>query len=423
MIILTASIKVSFFKVFLLFISLLILLFMFPYTYSRYETFTASEVQSPVAYYVLDTSYTHDNVRLHDLVPSNSPYVFNFSISNNDGERKLETVMEYDLTIKSTTNLPLVYELYMNEDYESPEATPIATEVVEQDEHGTYFRMFETPTEYFNYFYDETNEYTLVIYFPLEYISYSYQNMIESIEITIDSRQVMDSKLTVTEGRVLHLDASSISGLSDQDYVSIWSDLSGKGNDAMQSTPSERPVYRTNQMNGLPVVRYDGGSDLSILDDDSLRINPEITIFAVVNLESRTTGTGSIRTITSKESGHTNRNWWLVQWDNKWAFRQSSMGTSTVESDSDASTEPTMITVSGDGSTMNMFVDGIEQASSVNYSSLATQDSSVGIGRQADTTARNWVGDIAEIIIYETSLLEGERKIVENYLGEKWLGW
>ena len=417
------SMHASVMKVVFLFIALLFMLFVFPYTYSRYESMSSSEISSSVAYYILDTNPISENIRLDNIVPASSPYVFNFTVSNFDGDNRLETILGYDLKIRTTTNLPLVYELYMNEDYENPSATQIVNKEIVQDEDGTYFRVFNTPRTYFNYFYDEINEYTLVIYFPTEYKTYNYQGVIDSIELSIDSEQIIDSTLTVLSGLVLRLDAASITGVEDNSPVELWEDLSGNENHALQPNESERPLFVENQMNGNPVIRYDGNTNLSILDDSTLQIDSEITIFAVVNLDSTTTGTSDIRTITSKELSHTDRNWWLVQWDERWAFRQSGMGSNTVESDSVASTEPTLITVSGDGASMKMFVDGDEQTSSVNYSSLDVQEAGVGVGRQSDTTSRNWVGDIAELIIYDSSLSNAEREVVENYLGHKWLNW
>ncbi len=56
-------------------------------------------------------------------------------------------------------------------------------------------------------------------------------------------------------------DARYISGLSDGSVVSTWSDLSGNGKDATQSTNSLRPLYKTSTINGQPTVRFDGSDD------------------------------------------------------------------------------------------------------------------------------------------------------------------
>ncbi len=43
--------------------------------------------------------------------------------------------------------------------------------------------------------------------------------------------------------------------------MAAWADASGQGNDATQATAALRPTYRTNMLNGKPVVRFDGADD------------------------------------------------------------------------------------------------------------------------------------------------------------------
>ena len=56
----------------------------------------------------------------------------------------------------------------------------------------------------------------------------------------------------------LHLDANTISG-NDGDLVGSWNDISGNGNDAIQTTTTNQPTLITNELNGKNVVRFDGG--------------------------------------------------------------------------------------------------------------------------------------------------------------------
>jgi len=56
-------------------------------------------------------------------------------------------------------------------------------------------------------------------------------------------------------------DARYITGISDGSVVSTWSDLSGNGKDATQSTNSLRPLYKTAIIGGQPTIRFDGTDD------------------------------------------------------------------------------------------------------------------------------------------------------------------
>jgi hypothetical protein len=60
---------------------------------------------------------------------------------------------------------------------------------------------------------------------------------------------------------VLWLKADAIVGLSDGDPVATWEDSSSANNDASQSTENKKPLYKTNIINSLPVVRFDGSND------------------------------------------------------------------------------------------------------------------------------------------------------------------
>lgn len=178
-------------------IGLLIILFflivIIPVSFSRYETTGSSNLNSVVAYYVLDTDYQYLDVRIPNMVPSQDPYIYNFTVANYKDGKRAEVSLEYDLSIKTTTNLALEYELYLNEDYQSQSAQNIIiqNELI-QDEYNTYFRNITTPKQYFSYLYDEINEYTLVIYFDEIYNNYKYQDIIESIFIVIDSKQTVN---------------------------------------------------------------------------------------------------------------------------------------------------------------------------------------------------------------------------------------
>src|SRR5688572_5561243 len=55
--------------------------------------------------------------------------------------------------------------------------------------------------------------------------------------------------------------ADAITGLADSDPVTTWTDSSGTAN-VTQATAAKKPTYRTNVINSLPVVRFDGTDDL-----------------------------------------------------------------------------------------------------------------------------------------------------------------
>ncbi|MGN1327531.1 MAG: hypothetical protein ACI4VQ_05620 [Clostridia bacterium] len=179
-------------QILILLLSLLLLTKIISLTLSKYQSSASGNPNIQVAFYVIEKDFSTMTINLDSLFPSDEPYVYTFSISNTNGEKMCETDMEYDLQIRTTTNLPITYELYMNENYNDSGATSIikSNEII-QDENNTYFRVITTDTQNFTYTQEKTNVYQLVIYFPAEYNTINYQDIIEGIEISVNSRQVI----------------------------------------------------------------------------------------------------------------------------------------------------------------------------------------------------------------------------------------
>lgn len=160
-------------------------------TVSRYETEATATADIQAAFYLLKDDYQNMTIKLPTLEPREEAYKYAFSISNNDTKKgiRTETALEYDLQIVTTTNLPLIYELYLNGDYSK---NIILTDEIKPDEYGTFFKTITTEKRTFGYKANETDTYQLVIYFPETYISTKYQDMIEAISIKINSRQLIE---------------------------------------------------------------------------------------------------------------------------------------------------------------------------------------------------------------------------------------
>ena len=69
----------------------------------------------------------------------------------------------------------------------------------------------------------------------------------------------------------LWLDATEISA-ADSTSVATWNDLSGNNFNATQTTSANQPTYRTNQVNGLPTIQFDGSNDFLSLSGGALSI-------------------------------------------------------------------------------------------------------------------------------------------------------
>lgn len=175
-------------KVTLLVILVVLLVFLIPITYSRFENKLNTNAKIDAAFYVVDTKSEVKDIKLGDIVPSDNAYEYNFTVSNFNDKGRSEVNLEYTLIIKTTTNLPLSYELYMNSD----ENNILISEEIVKDEYGTYFNVMKTNKEIFNYKDNKTNSYKLKVKFPKVYDSFDYQDIVEAIFLEVDSKQLIN---------------------------------------------------------------------------------------------------------------------------------------------------------------------------------------------------------------------------------------
>lgn len=169
---------------------IILILILLDRIYAKYKTQATSQAEIQAAFYLLNDDFQNVNVKLDALEPRDEDYIYTFSISNNKNNKRTETTLEYELTVVTTTNLPITYKLYKNEDYKSGTSI-ITNDTIVKDEYGTFFRMLSTDNEVFTHTEDQTNIYTLVIKFPKQYNKTEYQDIIEAISIEIASRQLI----------------------------------------------------------------------------------------------------------------------------------------------------------------------------------------------------------------------------------------
>ena len=178
----------------LIFILLLILKIM-PVTLSKYQSSGIGNMNSNIAFYLLSTDYLTQKIKLTNLIPNNNPYVYTFTIGNIKEEKVSEVDIEYTLSIVTTTNLPLRYELYENSDYQEADSINLIgtnNTIIAPDSDGTYFQKFTFEKEELYYQTPTTNTYTLIVYFDQTNNDAKYQDVVEGIQIIVDSRQIIE---------------------------------------------------------------------------------------------------------------------------------------------------------------------------------------------------------------------------------------
>lgn len=182
-------------KINVLIIVLLILIKIMPVTLSKYESSGIGQMNSNIAFYLLSADYLTEKIKLSDLTPSDSPYVYTFTVGNKKDSETSEVDIEYVLSIVTTTNLPLRYELYENSNYLDDDAVNLITSgntVVEKDIDGTYFQTFTFNKEELYFSNPTINTYTLLVYFDKINNDSKYQDVVEGVRIIVDSKQIIE---------------------------------------------------------------------------------------------------------------------------------------------------------------------------------------------------------------------------------------
>lgn len=211
--------------------------------------------------------------------------------------------------------------------------------------------------------------------------------------------------------------ADSISQ-SDGTAVSSWSDSSGNGRTLTQGTGSAQPTFKTNIINGRPVVRYDGGDTLTT-GTQYINTANKHTCFAVIRQTSvadqevfgndvvgagcnwrfrNNGGTQQLRVVRGQVVTDANTGIGA----NTWAYYTAIMRCTT-----------------GASGTITQRANGVDIGTSSSGTCSGSAGSNVHIGSLAGS-AEFLVGDIAEILIYEGELSTLLISQVEQYLKQKY---
>ena len=97
-------------KLVILVLCFLIIARIFVLVLSKYESISNSYANVDIAFYLLKEDFQTMTLNLASILPQNNAYTFEFSIGNQAGEDIAEVDLEYELTLRTTTNLPLTYE-------------------------------------------------------------------------------------------------------------------------------------------------------------------------------------------------------------------------------------------------------------------------------------------------------------------------
>ena len=204
------------------------------------------------------------------------------------------------------------------------------------------------------------------------------------------------------------VDASQITGASNGDSLETWTDASASGWNLTQSTSSKRPTYQTGQINGKPVVRFDGVDDF--MSNGSFAASQPCTYFAVVK---RTGGNPSYGFVFDNPADPNRQSLVYTVGSTKWTIYAGSL----VDESGTTGAVFKSIQAVFNGASSKIIVGGT--STTVNPGS---QNASGGITMGALTTGSGFEfgGDVAEIGCYSSLLSDGDLAQLQAYLNAKY---
>jgi PA14 domain/Bacterial Ig domain/Papain family cysteine protease/Fibronectin type III domain len=223
--------------------------------------------------------------------------------------------------------------------------------------------------------------------------------------VVADTTPVDFKGLPVTSGLVLRMDASQISGVSEGSQLNVWTDTSGKTNDAIRQSGSSSgyPKYFASGLNGQPVVRFNSATSNT---GDYFKFNRISTIRSVFWVLKENAGLGDYHSLLGDSSTY----------DFHRGLSANGPLWNAYHTSANIKDGVTKLM----GSAINGTTTALPSGNFQLVSLVTTGNVSADQICQDRIYHGSWQGDIAEILIYDRALNSAEEIAVGSYLATKY---
>jgi hypothetical protein len=208
--------------------------------------------------------------------------------------------------------------------------------------------------------------------------------------------------------------ADAIVGLTDGQSVTSWLDSSGNANTL--GSVNTAPLYKVNQVNGLPSVVFAGNGTTTgsaALRTGNITLAQPYTVIMVVNY------TSSSFFMTAWSSSGINLRGYMNLTASKWGMlAPTQLNSATAETITTYQIAEFIV----NGNSSQILVNGTSRASgaagaggfSASGFQIGNYDGSIG------SSTQTWAGGFAEVIIYSNAISSSDRTNLETYLRSKY---
>jgi len=217
--------------------------------------------------------------------------------------------------------------------------------------------------------------------------------------------------------------ADAIAGLADGAAVATWTDASGNGYNAAQSTPSQRPSYLANAINGLPAVHFNNANNTCLAFNRP--VQNDFTILCVFR-STQGIGTGmqfyqGAGLVNGEVPNTTNDFGTSLNASGRILAGTGNPDVTAASSSGYNDGTPHLMTFKRTRSSgaLALYLDGLLSATATGGVQSLTAPGQLVLGAQQNLI--NFLtGDIAEVKIFNTALSNLDRKAEESVLACKY---
>lgn len=190
--------------------------------------------------------------------------------------------------------------------------------------------------------------------------------------------------------------------------VSGWADQSGNGNDLVQAVEADQPLFNEGDanFNNKPTLSFSGVNDNLRSAAFAAALTQPNTIFTVYHMAG-----GGSRFVVDGLTASTQH----VVGQNVGGDRVLQAG--TEQAIGTESLDPQIVVALFNGASSNSWIDGVPQTPAGTVGA-DTMDG-VNVGGEFNQNSSMW-GEVAEIIVYDGALTDGEKNMVGQYLATKY---